>query len=119
MPVIDDLVVRPTNGGDYEERKAELIDLLRGMKPGITQIIVHCVQPTDVFSYISDSGPARHAELRLMTDPEVKAFVEDEGIVLATWKELKQRRDRVAAKPRENRSELRHRRANRAWEDGR
>ncbi len=92
LPVIDDLVTRPTEGPAYEQRKAELIALLREMKPGITQIIVHCTEPTEVFSHISGSGPARQAELRLMTDPDVKAFLESEDIVLTTWRELQRRR---------------------------
>jgi hypothetical protein len=90
--VLDDLVTQPTKAKDYERRKAELIALLREMKPGVTQIIVHCTEPTEVFSHISGSGAARQAELRLMTDPDVEAFIESEGIVLTNWRELKQRR---------------------------
>lgn len=92
LPVIDDLVTQPTKGPQYEQRKSELIALLREMQPGVTQIIVHCTEPTEVFSHISGSGPARQAELRLMTDPDVKAFIESEGIVLTNWRELKERR---------------------------
>jgi len=95
LPVIDDLVTRPTNASDYEGRKDELIALLREMKPGVTQIIVHCTDPTEVFPYISGSGAAREAELRLMTDPDIKSFIESEKIVLTTWRELKQRRRRM------------------------
>jgi predicted glycoside hydrolase/deacetylase ChbG (UPF0249 family) len=95
LPVIDDLVTKPTTADDYEQRKAQLITLLREMKPGITEIIVHCTVQTEVFSHISGSGPTREAELRLMTDPDVKAFIESEGIVLTTWRELKQRRQGV------------------------
>lgn len=58
-------------------------------------IIVHCTVQTQEFSLISGSGPAREAELRLVTDPDVKAFIKSEGIVLTTWRELKQRRQRV------------------------
>jgi hypothetical protein len=65
------------------------------MKPGITEIIVHCTVQTEVFSYISGSGPAREAELHLMTDPAVKTFIKNEGIVLTTWRELKKRRAMV------------------------
>jgi predicted glycoside hydrolase/deacetylase ChbG (UPF0249 family) len=92
LPVIDDLVTQPTRAKDYEQRKAELIKLLRDMKPGITEIIVHCTVQTEVFSHISGSGPSREAELRLVTDPDIKAFIESEGIILTTWRELKKRR---------------------------
>lgn len=97
LPVIDDLVTSPTHAKDYDKRKAELIDLLKNMKPGITQIILHCTEVTDVFSHISGSGDARQAELQLMTDPEIKAFIEKEGIVLTSWRELKKRRQQASA----------------------
>jgi len=95
LPVIDDLVTSPTKAKDYHERKKELLALLGDMKPGITQIIVHCTDPTEVFSHISGSGAARQAELRLMTDPDVKAFMEAKGIVVTTWRELKTRRENI------------------------
>jgi predicted glycoside hydrolase/deacetylase ChbG (UPF0249 family) len=96
LPVIDDLVTQPTKGPDYGQRKQELFKLLADMKPGITQIIVHCTAPTEAFSQISGSGPAREAELRLMLNPEVRSFINEHGIVLTTWRELKTRRDNVA-----------------------
>jgi predicted glycoside hydrolase/deacetylase ChbG (UPF0249 family) len=95
LPVIDDLVTQPTRAKEYEQRKAELIKLLRDMKPGITEIIVHCTVQTEVFSHISSSGPTREAELRLLTDPGIKEFIKSEGIILTTWRELKERRDLV------------------------
>ena len=95
LPVIDDLVTSPTSADSYEGRKEQLIKLLREMKPGITEIIVHCTVQTEVFSHISGSGPKREAELRLMTDPDVKKFINNEGIILTTWRELHERRQRV------------------------
>ncbi len=95
LPVIDDLVTQPTSAKDYDQRKAELIKLLGDIKPGITEIIVHCTVQTEVFSHISGSGPTREAELRLLTDEHVKAFIKSKGIILTTWRELKKRRDLV------------------------
>lgn len=95
LPVIDDLVTQPTTGPAYEQRKQQLLKLLTDMQPGITEIIVHCTAPTEVFAQISSSGPARAAELRLMLDPDVRAFLRKGGFVLTTWRELKQRRDKV------------------------
>jgi predicted glycoside hydrolase/deacetylase ChbG (UPF0249 family) len=97
LPVIDDLVTSPTHAKDYKTKKTELKELLRDMKPGITEIIVHCTVQTEVFSHISGSGPNREAELRLLTDPDVKKFIESEGIVLTTWRELKKRRERLTS----------------------
>jgi predicted glycoside hydrolase/deacetylase ChbG (UPF0249 family) len=93
LPVIDDLVTQPTNAEEYEGRKQQLTKLLADMKPGITQIIVHCTAPTEVFARISGSGKAREAELRLMLDPNIRSFIQDNGIVLTNWRELKRRRE--------------------------
>lgn len=92
LPVLDDLVTSPTKASDYEGRKRELMELLSTMKPGVTQIIVHCTATTEVFQHISGSGPTRQAELNLMLDPDIRSFIQDHGIVLTTWRELKQRR---------------------------
>ena len=94
LPVLDDLHM----GGGVnkpEEKKALIIDFLRTLKPGVTQFIVHCTHPSDTFKYISNSGPMRLAELEAMIDPDVKKVIEDEKIILTTWRKLKQRRDKV------------------------
>ena len=96
LPVIDDLVTQPTRSKDYKQKKIELIKLLSDMKPGITEIIVHCTVQTEVFSHISGSGPNREAELCLLTDPDIKKFIESEGIILTTWRELKKRRQKAS-----------------------
>jgi predicted glycoside hydrolase/deacetylase ChbG (UPF0249 family) len=95
LPVIDDLVTQPTRSKDYKQKKVELIKLLSDMKPGITEVIVHCTVQTEVFSHISGSGPNREAELRLLTDPDIKKFIESERITLTTWRELKKRRQKA------------------------
>lgn len=100
LPVLDDLVTKPTTARDYEQRKRELIALLRDMKPGVTQIIVHCTAPTEAFAHISGTGEARAAELRLMTDPDIRAFIDEQGIVLTNWREIHERRR--AAQPARN-----------------
>lgn len=98
LPAIDDLILAPTRGATtYEEVQAQIIEWLLTMKPGVTQIIVHCTRPSEEFKHISDTGPKRLTELRIVTDPEVKQVIDEEGIILTTWRELKVRRDKVAA----------------------
>ncbi len=95
LPVLDDLHTGMYDITDLESKRTELIRILRSLKPGVTQIIMHCTRPTDEFDRISPSGPKRLADLQVMTDPEVKKVIEEEGIILSTWRELKQRRDQV------------------------
>jgi hypothetical protein len=48
-----------------------------------------------VFPYISDSGITRRGDFLAMLNPELKRFIEKEGIIFTTWRELKKRRDRL------------------------
>jgi hypothetical protein len=58
-------------------------------------IIMHCTNTTEVFPYISDSGITRRGDFLAMLNPELKRFIEKEGIIFTTWRELKERRDRL------------------------
>ncbi|MGI8951421.1 MAG: polysaccharide deacetylase family protein [Chitinophagaceae bacterium] len=78
-------------------RTAKYIDALHLLKPGVTMMIMHCTATTEVFKYISDSGPLRKADLLAMLDPAFKNALQNEHIILTTWRELKQRRDKLSA----------------------
>jgi hypothetical protein len=65
------------------------------LKPGITMVIMHCTDPSSVFSSISDSGEKRKADMLAMLDPAFKKFLKDNGFVLTTFRELMERRKNV------------------------
>ena len=98
LPVLDDIHTGGYGVKSPEEKKGQIINFLHTVKPGVTQFIVHCTRPTEIFQFISGSGKMRLAELNAMTDPDVRKAVQDEKIILTTWKELKERRDQVKAK---------------------
>jgi hypothetical protein len=76
-------------------KTGKYIEALRSLKPGVTMMIMHCTATTEVFPHISDSGPVRKGDLLAMLDPALKKALEKEGIILTTWRELKERRDRL------------------------
>lgn len=103
LPVLDDLhnvsygfnYPSDKNVSDTELRKISTqnyIKTISELKPGLTMVIMHCTQPSDIFSKISDSGKIRKGDLLAMTDPEFKKFLEKEKIILTTWREVKQKR---------------------------
>ena len=94
LPVIDDL---HTASYDWKEgsKSARFIDMLKTLKPGITMVIVHCSRPTEEFPLITSSSSLRLEDLKAMIDPEVRKTLQDEGIKLTTWRELKERRDKA------------------------
>lgn len=106
LPVLDDLH-NVSYGFDYPTDKnvsdAELqkiatqnyIKTIGQLKAGLTMVIMHCTQPSEIFPKISDSGKIRKGDLLAMIDPEFKKFLEREKIILTTWREVKQKRANV------------------------
>ncbi len=102
LPVLDDLhnesynwqpPSKKLNDKEFSKQAAlKYIDALKNIKPGLTMVIMHCTAPTEVFQYISGSGDVRKADLKAMLDPSLKIFIEKEGIILTTWREVMQRR---------------------------
>ena len=76
-------------------KTGKYIESLKGIKPGITMIIMHCTATSEVFKHISDSGPVRKGDLLAMMDPALKTAMQKQGFIFTTWRELKERRDRV------------------------
>lgn len=68
------------------------IESIGRLSPGLTMVIMHCTQPSAVFSQITGSGPQRKGDLLAMTDPRLKAFLVKNGFILTTWREVMQRR---------------------------
>ena len=105
LPVLDDL--HNVSGWDipenidrsdetlqkyYTDKYIETIDQL---EPGLTMVIMHCTQPSEIFSEISGSGDRRRADMLAMQDPRLRKYIEDEGIILTTWREVMERRKKI------------------------
>jgi predicted glycoside hydrolase/deacetylase ChbG (UPF0249 family) len=106
LPVLDDLYNdsyswKPSPDIYASDKKlqayktAKYIEVLKSLQPGITMIIMHCTNTTEVFEHISDSGPTRRGDYLAMIDPQLKKFIEKEGILLTTWKEMMERRQKL------------------------
>ena len=107
LPVLDDLHNesygwKPTAGTKTDkttiqkQKTAYYISALKSLKPGLTMVIMHCTNPTEVFSSISDSGLTRKADLLAMINPVLKQYIQQEGIILTTWRELMERRQKLS-----------------------
>ena len=104
LPVLDDLynetygwtIPRDSSADENLLRKfktRKYIEAIRSLKPGVTMVIMHCTATTEVFPFISDSGPVRKGDLLTMTDPEFREALKSEKIILTTWRELMTRRN--------------------------
>lgn len=106
LPVLDDLHNvsydwKYPEDKDLTETKhrnfatAKYVETIKELQPGLTMVIMHCSSPTEVFRYITDSGKTRKGDLLAMTDPVFKKFLSDEKIILTTWREVMERRQKV------------------------
>lgn len=106
LPVLDDLhnysydwKVPPDLSKDDKKlckwRVALYEKTLLQLKPGVTMVIMHCTDPSQIFSKITDSGDLRKADMLAMLDPGFKKFLHDNGFILTTWRELMERRQKI------------------------
>lgn len=107
LPVLDDLhnesyswqltgnTAAPADKNMLSYKTKKYIAALETLKPGLTMMIMHCTAHTEVFEKITDSGPTRQGDLLAMLDPALKAAIQQQGILLTTWRELKERRSRI------------------------
>jgi glycerophosphoryl diester phosphodiesterase/predicted glycoside hydrolase/deacetylase ChbG (UPF0249 family) len=86
FPLIDFLF--STEGSSYDERKAHLLDIVRNLGPGVTQVILHPSAGGDELSHITNSHRARTDDLQLLHDPDLAAAIREGGVVLVTWREI-------------------------------
>jgi chitin disaccharide deacetylase len=101
LPVLDDLHTisgdwKPEKSASHEElgqyKVGQFKRILNKMQPGLAMIIIHSIEYSDFFKRFSGSGDSRYGDLLAMTDPDLKAFIEQEGIILTTWREVMVRR---------------------------
>jgi hypothetical protein len=105
LPVLDDLhnvsyefhytAEMKTDQAIQQFATSQYIKTIKELKPGLTMVIMHCSAPSEIFQYITESGTTRKGDLLAMTDPVFKKFLSDEEIILTTWREVKERRDKA------------------------
>lgn len=92
LPVLDDIDTR-SYSWKSTEKTAEYIEMIRTLKPGITWFNCHPTLPTEEGKAITNNRELLFGDYNALVDPAVKKAIEEEGIILTTWRELKQRRD--------------------------
>lgn len=86
LPVLD-FVTMYYQGGPHEVRKAHYMNVIRNLKPGLSEIIIHCGYDGPELEAITGSYKLRDDDRRIFQDPEVIAEVKKLGIEVITWKQ--------------------------------
>ena len=87
LPKLDNFASVPW-GSKYEEKRLNFFKLIDSLGPGLTEIIFHPSVETDNLKTITNSWQQRVWEASLFSDPEVKKYFSDNGIIITTWKEI-------------------------------
>ncbi len=106
LPVLDDLhnssydwnMPDVDHKSDAEIQKwytDHYIESFSRLSPGLTMVIMHCTMPSPNFKYISNTGNKRKGDLLAMMDPRLKEYLQKNGFILTTWREVMERRQKV------------------------
>lgn len=86
LPVLDELA-QFYGGETHEEREASYFRVVRELKPGVTQLIIHCGIANEELRAITNSWERRNGDRLVFTDPKMAKELERQGIEVITWKE--------------------------------
>lgn len=64
-------------------------DIIKNLKPGVTELFIHASLPSDEIKAITNSWETRNAEYETFThDKEITQLLKDENIILIGYKPL-------------------------------
>lgn len=89
--IIDDLVGLPfqlKQEETYASFKQEMVALLRGLRPGVSELIIHPALVTEELKAIHPHWEKRGWEYAIFRDADVQAELKAEGIRMINWKQL-------------------------------
>ena len=87
LPILDALS-QFYGGNTHEMRKESYLKSLRELKPGVSQIIIHCGIDNQELQAITNSSANRDGDRRIFTDPDVCAEIKKLGIEVISWKQF-------------------------------
>jgi len=97
LDYLQGLPFREAEGETYEDFRQKMMKLLRELRPGVTELIIHPSLVTEELRAFHTAPIKRGMEMEIFRDAEVQQFMKDEGIILIGWRELRdlQRRQRA------------------------
>jgi chitin disaccharide deacetylase len=90
LPKVDNFTSAP-KADTYEEKVQVFKDLIKSLRPGLTEIIFHPSVGSENLKNITGSWQQRIWEYEMFADPDLIKFFEDEGIIFTNWKEIMRR----------------------------
>ncbi len=95
LPLLDTLL--QFYGGNHPEKRKQLyLEEIAKIRPGVTQLIIHCGEDNEELRAITDSAKRRDQDRILFTDAAMKEYLKSQKIELISWKQF---RDSVSKQP--------------------
>jgi predicted glycoside hydrolase/deacetylase ChbG (UPF0249 family) len=94
LPAIDELY-QFYDGKDHAKRQERYLNTFRNLKPGVTQMIIHCGEDNAELQGITGSHFLRGDDTKIFTDPDVKRQIDEMGIQIISWTQLRERQTRL------------------------
>lgn len=89
LPAIDYLF-QFYEGKDHDTRQERYLKTFRALKPGVTQMIIHCGYDDAELEGITGSHFLRDDDRRIFSDAAVKKQIEEMGIEIISWRQLQE-----------------------------
>ena len=83
-------------GKDHNARQERYLKTFRDLKPGVTQMIIHCGYDDAELQGITGSHFLRGDDTKVFSDPAVKKQIEEMGVEIISWQQLRDQQMTVA-----------------------
>jgi predicted glycoside hydrolase/deacetylase ChbG (UPF0249 family) len=73
-----------------EKRKDYWMRIIKGLRPGVTELLIHAAKPTEEMKGMTGSWEERATDYELFTrDPDIRKLLQDEKIIRIGFRELR------------------------------
>ena len=76
-------------GKEHDARQKRYLNTFRDLQPGVTQMIIHCGYDDAELQGITSSHFLRGDDTRIFSDPAVKKEIDEMGIEIISWQQLR------------------------------
>ena len=97
LPLLNE-IAQFYDGDTHEERRANYVESLETLGPGVSELIIHCGYADDELRAITSSAERRDGDRRVFTEPAIASMIKNLGIELVTWKQFHDMQQPAAAK---------------------
>lgn len=92
LPKLDHLEL-VAQAPSYEEKREHLLGQLRGLPPGLTQLVFQPAEESEALKAMTPQWQQHVWDAALLADEQVRRTLEEENISLTNWREVMQRFD--------------------------